>query len=138
MKRTETDVNAALGKLLDRFADTVCAKYAAQAEQMAKDSAPWKDRTGDARKLLKGVVLKDEPVEVETFKNEGGETTRSGQITIDGTGCVGFALVHRVEYGKYLERDGDGQYAVIKPTIEAIRSDFLKTAREVFGGTRSI
>ena len=104
-----TDVHAAVGRVLARFRDTVCAKYAAEAEQRAKENRPWTDRTGDARKLLKGRVIDD------------GET-------------LGVALAHRVEYGKSLETAHDGKYAILKPTIEGLRSEFFATARKFFGG----
>jgi len=104
-----TNVQAAMGRLLARFSDTVCAKYAAEAEQIAKANAPWTNRTGDARKLLKGEVIDD------------GES-------------IGISLMHRVEYGKHLETANDGKYAILKPTIESLRSGFFATARSFFGG----
>jgi len=107
-----TDVPAAMGRLLARFRDTMCAKYAAEAEQTAKENAPWTDRTGDARKLLKGEVIDD------------GDS-------------LGFRLLHRVEYGKHLETANSGKYAILKPTIEGLRSDFFSAARNFFGGGRS-
>ena len=104
-----TDVPAAVGRVLVRFRDTVCVKYAAEAEQRAKENAPWTNRTGDARKLLTGRVIDD------------GE-------------ALGVALCHRVEYGKHLETAHDGKYAILKPTIEGLRSDFFAAARNFFGG----
>lgn len=106
-----TNVQAARGRLLTRFRDDVCAKYAAEAEQRAKESRPWTDRTGDARRLLKGKVIDD------------GE-------------ALGVALCHRVEYGKWLETANDGKYAILKPTIESLRSDFFAKMREFFGDRR--
>jgi hypothetical protein len=128
-----TNVQAAAGRLLARFRDTVCVKYAAEAEQKAKENAPWTDRTSDARKHLKGIVLYDEEVKLDTYKQEGNKTVKSGSITIDGKGCIGIALVHRVEYGKYLETANDGKYAILKPTIEGLRADFFANVREFFG-----
>jgi len=78
-------VQAAMGRLVARFRDTVCEEYAAEAEQAAKANAPWVDRTGDARELLKGKV-------------------------IDEKDAVGFQLMHRVEYGKHLETANSGKY----------------------------
>jgi hypothetical protein len=104
-----TNVQAAMGRLLVRFRDTVCKKYAAEAKQIAKKNAPWTDNTKDARKLLHGKV-------------------------IDDGDALGFALAHRVEYGKYLETANSGKYAILKPTIEALRAGFFATARTVFGG----
>ena len=103
------DLQAAVGKLLVKFRDTVCKKYAAKAEQIAREQAPWTDRTGNARKLLKGDYIDD------------GES-------------LGFSLAHRVEYGKYLETANDGKYAVLKPTIEFLREGFLEAARQTIGG----
>jgi len=134
--KNDTDIQAAMGRLVARFRDTVCKGYAVEAEQTAKVNAPWEDRTGDARKLIKGVALGGEDITLDTYKQEDGKTVKSGTVTIDGKDCVGIALVHRVEYGKYLERDGDWQYAVLKPTIEAIRPRFMAAARQVFGGRR--
>jgi len=105
------DVQAAKDRLIARFRDTFCEKYAAEAEQIAKANAPWTDRTGDARKLIKGSVIDDKD-------------------------AIGIQLMHRVEYGPYLERDGDGKYAILKPTIEGLRASFFKIAREVFGGKK--
>ena len=104
-----TDVQAAVGCLLKKFRDEVCVKYAAEAEQYAKANAPWENRTGDARKLLKGAV-------------------------IDDGSALGFQVMHRVEYGKSLETANSGKYAILKPTIEALRTNFFNAAREVFGG----
>lgn len=103
------DVKAAMSRIISRFRDTICEKYAAEAEQIAKSTAPWTDRTGDARKLLKGSVINDKDV-------------------------IGFQLAHRVEYGKHLETANDGKYAILKPTIESMRAGFFNAARIAFGG----
>jgi hypothetical protein len=104
-----TNVKAAMGRLLVRFRGTVCVKYAAEAEQRAKANASWTDQTGDARKLLKGEV-------------------------IDDGKALGVRLMHRVEYGKHLETAHDGRFAILKTTIEGLRSDFFAAARKFFGG----
>jgi hypothetical protein len=108
MAENKVDVQAALGRVLIRVRDT-CAKYAVEAEQIAKGTVPWKDRSKDARKLLKGYVIDD------------GE-------------ALGIGLAHRVEYGPYLERDGDGKYSILKPTIEGLRLSFMGAVREIMGG----
>jgi hypothetical protein len=129
------DIQAACGRLVARFRDTVCKKCAAESEQIAKEIAPWTDRTGDARRLIKGVVLDDNEVTLDTYKqNEKGKTVKSGTMAVDGKGCVGIALCHRVEYGKYLETANNGKYCVLKPVIEAQRQFFLDAARQFFGG----
>ena len=128
-----TDIQAAKDRLIARFRDTVCEKYAAEAEQSAKINAGWKDRTGDARKLLKGVVLGGEDITLTTYRQDNGKTVTAGTVTIDGKNCIGIALVHRVEYGKWLEIV-DRQYSILKPTIEAIRPKLMAAAMEIFGG----
>lgn len=128
------DVQAAVGRLLVGFRDTVCLKYAAEAEQRAKANAPWTDRTSDARKLLKGVVLDNDEVTLDTYKQVDGKTVCAGTMTVDGKGCIGVALCHRVEYGKHLETAHDCKYAILKPTIEGLREEFFSTARKFFGG----
>ena len=111
MQGNQTNVQAAMERITKRFSETISAKYAVDAEQMAKDNAPWEDRTGDARKLLKGKVIDEE-------------------------NAIGFRLMHRVEYGKYLETANSNKYAILKPTIEALRADFFKAAREIFRSKR--
>jgi len=102
-----TNVKAAMDRLTARFRDTFCEEYAFEAEL----NAPWTDRTGDARKLLKGEV-------------------------IDKKGAIGIQLLHRVEYRKALETANDGNYAILKPTIEGLRAKFFETVREIFGGKK--
>jgi len=133
----KTDVQAAVGRLLVRFRDTVCKKYAAESEQIAKEIAPWTDRTGDARKLIKGVVLDNDIAKADTYKhNEKGKLVKSGTVEVDGRGKLGFALVHRVEYGKALETANNGKYSILKPVIEAQRQFFFDAAHQFFGGKR--
>ena len=103
------DVQAAMERLCVKFKDTVCEKYAAEAEQYAKDNAPWTDKTGDARKLLKGYVIDEE-------------------------GVLGFGIAHRKEYGKYLETANSGKNAILKPTVEHLRQRFFEAAKSAFGG----
>jgi hypothetical protein len=106
-----SDVQAAMGRVVARFCDVVCTRYAIEEEQIVKENAPWTDRTGDARKLLKGEV-------------------------IDKKGAIGIQLLHRVEYRKALETANDGNYAILKPTIEGLRAKFFETVREIFGGKK--
>ena len=130
----KTNIQAAMDRLVARVHNDVCLKYAAQAEQLAKENAPWENRTGDARKLLKGVAFNNAEVTVDTYKqNEKGKTVKSGSVTIDRENQLGFALFHRVEYGKYLETANSNKYAVLKPTIESLRADFFKQAKAFFG-----
>jgi hypothetical protein len=129
------NVQAAAAKRLKTVRE-LCESYAYQkAQHFAQEQAHWTDRTGDARKLLKGYVIDNADIAVETYKHEGDQTVPAGTKTIDGKGAVGFGIVHRMVYGKHLERDGDGANAILKPTIERFREQFLAQVREIMGGT---
>ena len=131
MKNT-LNIEAAVNRKIAKIVQSA-EGFAARAEQMAKKSRPWKDRTGDARKFIKGVLLNDKDVILDLFKrDEKGKPVKSGTMTIDGKNSIGFALVHRVEYGKYLETAHKGKYAVIKPTIESLRAEFKKRVDEIW------
>jgi len=104
----QTDVIAAIKRITERYKETVCTKFAAEAEQLAKVNAPWTDRTGDARKLIKGVVF-EEP------------------------DAIGIRLLHRVEYGPALETKNSGKYAILRPTIESLRSEFFSVSKQALG-----
>jgi len=135
MAKSNINVNAAMNRVINRFKETICKEYAVKAEQMAKDNTPWTDRTGDAKKLLKGYVLDEEDVVLNAYNhNDRDEIIKTGTATIKGKGFMGFGVAHRVEYGKYLETVNSNKYAVLKPIIEALRADFLSATKKVFGG----
>lgn len=80
--------NAKLFAAMDDY-----VKSAAQElEAEMKTNAPWKDRTGDARKRL----------------------TAEAQDTISG---YQIKLAQGVDYGVYLELAHEKKYAIIQPTI---------------------
>lgn len=62
-------------------------------ENHMKTTAPWTDRTGNARNGLAARAYA-----------EGDE--------------IGIVLYHQVDYGVYLETRFGGRYAVIQPTID--------------------
>lgn len=66
----------------------------AEAEREAKSTAPWVDRTGNARNSISGRILKE------------------NDTSIEGVLSIG------VDYGKYLELRWGGRYRVIQPVIE--------------------
>lgn len=65
-----------------------------EAENEAKRSAPWTDRTGNARRSITG----------------------SGP-QFEGEKVVGYLCIG-VEYGRYLELSNAGKYRIVWPTIE--------------------
>lgn len=70
----------------------------AEAENTAKLTAPWTDRTGNARASITG----------------------SGPVTKGGT--IMTALAIGMYYGVYLELCYQGRYRVVWPTLEWIRT----------------
>lgn len=90
-----------IGNALDDIAPRVLAavlKYAetgaAKVESYAKKNAKWQDRTGDARRRLKGDV------------------TSSGDV-------VKIRLAHGVDYGKFLELAYERRYAIIEESLNS-------------------
>jgi hypothetical protein len=67
-------------------------RVAQQMEQYAQENAPWEDRTGNARRTLKAVVVEDQ-----------------NSATI--------YLGYNVFYGIFLEFANGGRYAIIQPTL---------------------
>jgi arginase family enzyme len=67
--------------------------WAAQLEGQAKDAAPWKDRTSNARNGLLGKAI-----------------VHPSKVVI--------TLGHSIEYGIFLELARQGKYAILKPTID--------------------
>jgi hypothetical protein len=83
---------AAVGPLVEAKLGPIFASAAAEAEALAKSSAPWSDRTGAARGSL-----------------NGSSTVGGGRATM--------TLAHGVYYGIYLELANQGRYAVVLPTM---------------------
>lgn len=85
------------------------AQLAEDMEKFAKQSAPWTDRTTDARQGLSG----------EPFAENG---------------IVGASIVHTVPYGIWLENRFDRRYAIIGPT-QAVFAPLA--GRIIAGGVRA-
>jgi hypothetical protein len=118
------------------FVKTYCDSYANEAETYAKTAAPWTDRTGMARKRIKGIVLDGSEAGFDVFgvDKDGNSVKKSTAVIKDSADRIGFALAHRVDYGKYLEEANSGKYAVLKPALEHLRPKFIEDARAYFGG----
>lgn len=84
---------------------------APQVQNHARDTAPWRDRTGNARQ---GLMAR---------QYETG--TRHGIV-----------LFHSVPYGLWLEVRWDGRYAVLLPTIQAWGPRIMRLLSRVFGKMR--
>ena len=75
--------------------------FAAKIESHAKATAPWTDRTGNARQ---------------------GLTARAFRTAT----AVSIILWHSVSYGIWLEVKNAGRFAVILPTLEAHYSPYMR------------
>ena len=84
--------------------------FAARAEALAKQIAPWHDRTGAARQGLRG------------FSQQSA------------TGATLY-LVHSVFYGIYLEMGTSrmGPYPAIGPTLEQVYGPLMAAVRALVG-----
>jgi hypothetical protein len=78
-----------------------CDTKAQDLQGDAQENRPWKDRTGDARKRLKG----------------------SYEKTVTGYRLI---LAHGVDYGKWLELAHEKKYAIIEPTIRLSSPKIMK------------
>lgn len=83
----------ALDDKLDRAMGAVCRYQDGPIETYMKVSAPWTDRTSNARNGLRAVH-----VAVAKFRHW-------------------ILLTHSVDYGIYLEASNDGKYAIVIPTL---------------------
>lgn len=86
----------------------VARKYAGEFERYAKENRPWQDRTGQARRGLKGAAGQDE---LETW----------------------IRLAHTVPYGVWLEMARSGKYSILLPTIEENAEAFLDALVSALG-----
>ena len=83
--------------------------WAGTMEGYAKSHAPWTDRTGHARQSL------------------------HGGVDVQGDQQVLY-LSHGVEYGIRLELDYGGNYAIVRPTVDAHLSRIRKTVKDYWSG----
>ena len=79
--------------------------WAGTMEGYAKSHAPWTDRTGNARQGL-----------------HGGVDVRGDQQVL--------YLSHGVDYGIWLELAHGGNYAIVRPTVDAHLSRIRQTVKD--------
>lgn len=90
------------------YAETSALKL----EAHAKDKAPWTDRTGEARKRLKGSVERTSPT------------------------IYRIKLAHGVDYGKWLELAHAKRFATIAPTINLKSQEIFNGLDRLFDKMR--
>ena len=86
--------------------ENLCKAYSMRMEQYAKANAPWIDRTGAAREGLTGYTRTD-----ENWRFVG--------------------IAHTVEYGRALEQDFHGEYAILKPTRDRFAPRFVNDLNQL-------
>jgi hypothetical protein len=84
--------------------------FATKVESVARQNAPWTDRTGNARQGL--------------FTKTFHEPFKSHAIV----------LAHSVPYGIWLEVRWSGKYAVIDPTIQSQGRAMMAALETIFAG----
>lgn len=80
--------------------------YGSKMQSEAQQEAPWKDRTGDARKGLFGEAMEDEDK-------------------------LRVRISHSMEYGVYLELAHSQKYAILEPVAKRNAPEFIRDAQEV-------
>lgn len=111
------------------------ASYWGQANQdEARRTAPWEDRTGNARsglffavdgfglQTLTGEVTVEEPNNSEVSVESGDADT------------LIITLGHTMFYGKFLELSNGGRYAIIMSTIERNLPELEELLKDIFRG----
>jgi hypothetical protein len=99
----------------------VCDSVAGEMEEYAQANAGWTDRTGNARRMLKGYVAHDDGALVVGIAHRAKDE-RTGEI-----------------YGKYLEGwDKDthtlthkGKYPILKETLDEFEGEFFNRIQNV-------
>lgn len=86
----------------------VAQEHAVDMEAYAKAHAPWTDRTGDARKTLKGTAQQDAI-------------------------STAIQIAHGMPYGEYLEHANSGKFAILWPTIQNEYAQFIGDIEALFG-----
>lgn len=95
-------------------------QFAKDAEGYMRRYAPWRDRSGEARKRLEARV----------------ETTTAGRAT-----RTRVTLLHGVFYGRFLELANAGAYAILRPTRDALVPGLRRLIRSIWaasGGGASV
>lgn len=104
-------LDKALGDLLGLY-------WAPRLETDAKQQASWTDRTGNARQTLAAYAVKlPKRGSVEAVYISDGEALLPADYD---PGVAGWAIIlrHGMSYGKNLELNYGGRYAIVLPTLQ--------------------
>ena len=101
----------------------------------ARQSAPWEDRTGNARG---GLFFAVDGFGLETITGEVTTEARAemSDVTLESgdKDTLIITLGHTVFYGKFLELSNGGRFAVVMSTIENNLPKLERLVKEVFQG----
>lgn len=93
------------------YLSSLTTRYGLVAESLARQRAPWRDRTGNARQGLVGVG------------DNSGASQGHWEVTI----------AHSVSYGIWLEVRFGGRYAIIRPTLDVVAPMYFSDATKIMG-----
>lgn len=99
---------SAFNARMDRAIYAATKFHATSAVSYARQNAPWTDRTSNARNGLFARAEREYP---------------KYRIIVG----------HGVPYGIYLESRWSGRYAIIRPTIDKVGPEYMKTVSTLFG-----
>jgi hypothetical protein len=105
-------------RAVDNAVGSLLEYWAAKVETSAKVDASWTDRTGNARQTLAAFAVKVEKRRpVQAVMVTDGERLVATAYT---PGIGGWSLILRqgMSYGKNLELDRGGRFAVVVPTLQ--------------------
>lgn len=109
----------ALAQAIEQYGDRVLVAITAVAgriasimEASAKNSAPWTDRTGNARSGIFGTAERDVAERLVTIYLSHGPA---------------------IDYGVWLELANSGRYSIIMQTIEAHLEELRADLQAIFG-----
>jgi hypothetical protein len=129
-----------LGKAVQDYADKVeaalyaiASKWGQDAQDAARQQAPWEDRSGNARS---GIFFAVEGLGLGTMIGEVSAEAKALMKDVkvesaEGRGVI-VVVSHTVFYGKYLETARGGKHAIIMSTIEANLPKLENLVSEIF------
>jgi hypothetical protein len=121
------------GQLVLAVIYAVAVRWGQIVQDSMRRSAPWEDRTGNARS---GLFFAVDGFGFQPFVGQvtpGVAELNTDHVTIEGSkDSLIITAGHTVFYGKYLELNNGGKHAVVMSTIEAHLPQLERNLQEVF------
>lgn len=123
------------GKKAIAAVQAVATYWGQSIQDEARQNAVWEDRTGNARGGLFFAVdgFGLEPV-IGAVTPESQNEMSDVAIESGDANTLIITLGHTVFYGKYLELNHGGRYAIVMSTIESNLSNLERMLQDVFRG----